>query len=238
MNTGQLVPEGVAEALQALPLPDDLTFIALAGLVFFVVANLALRLRTDVFILGAALLSMTMLLGALLPGFERLEALQQSVEEVENVGFIVNDEKLRGFQDMPGVNLAYDDNRAFPFMVINADGPKLGEISDAGAHVLLAPPIADVFTDQEMQVSIWARQNPSNPSQEFAATYIVLDTGNPPWRRFQPTPEYSEFTFRWRPPEQAEPAGALVGIWPDTSGGDGGIIVREVRVELVENLVE
>ncbi|SHK68103.1 phage tail tip protein J-related protein [Halomonas caseinilytica] len=99
-----------------------------------------------------------------------------------------------------------------------------------GTYAAIPSGATDAFEGYEVIVSIAARQPDSNASAEFAVAYSTASVGNSGWQRFSPGPTWDTYEFRYTVPEGSNSTTDYIGIWGDTAGGGGGVMIDAVNV--------
>ncbi|WP_371069144.1 phage tail spike protein [Sediminibacillus sp. JSM 1682029] len=127
-----------------------------------------------------------------------------------------------------------DDKRAGANAIIMTGGtadedPVFGKVPKNGLEKAVHKSIAG----RRIRIELWAKQPDTNASQEFAVNYYKYDPMNyTGWQRFQPTTEWTKFSFEWDVPAEIGPddSGGVM-IWPDTSGNGGSVIIDELTIK-------
>ncbi len=180
--------------------------------------------------------SVGLVTAALAPGFAGQRELRERIERVQALGYVIEGEGLDGFTDITGVTHLIVDGGALTRARIIASHPQEGELQGSGAFVTIPPPVADLFGGQEVRVTVTARRATVTPSTEYSVAYIVPYATQSAWAAFEPADKFQDQSFTYTPPDQRNPDGAWIGIWPDTSGERGAIEVLSIRVELTSSL--
>lgn len=173
--------------------------------------------------------------GALYPGVLQQRRLAAHVDHVREDGFIIQGDAITEFVMIDGVTVLVMDNGAYPRARLLATRERLPPLGGSGAFVIIPPPIADLFAGNDIIVSINARSASATPSPQYSAMYMSMSFPTNEWHTIEPLPTFTEQSFRYSARAGKNPQGAMIGIWPDTSGGRGAIEVLSIRIELAQN---
>lgn len=195
-------------------------------------------MRVDPFYPIITLAAAAMLWFALTPGLEAEERWLREIEEFEEVGYVVDLERLNELIAAPGVTTYVTGEELSIRAVLRASmGPHEG-VPSAGVFYTLPPLIARRARGRRLRVTVTARRTPNDGSESFLAAFFMFNGPDSGWQRFTPTDDFGNFEFEWQPPEEDIDRPALVGIWPSESGDDLGVELRRIRIEIVGELIQ
>ena len=91
--------------------------------------------------------------------------------------------------------------------------------------------IALSLAGKRVRISVFAKWPETNESSEFAVSYSTNDTGNSGWHHFNQDIDWKRFSFYYTVPEPVAGGVDYIGIWGDTSGLGGGVLIDNVVIE-------
>jgi len=91
--------------------------------------------------------------------------------------------------------------------------------------------IALSLAGKRVRISVFAKWPEVNESSEFAVSYSTNDTGNSGWHHFNQDIDWKRFSFYYTVPEPVAGGVDYIGIWGDTSGLGGGVLIDNVVIE-------
>ena len=132
-------------------------------------------------------------------------------------------------------NAGFGIGKAERGIVIVSTEPKPKPSGKTGAVRLeLSSDAEQAFKGQTIYVRVTARPYALRPSSKMAVVYSTNAVGNSNWKWFPIKSEDDviyEFKYDY-PAKDQKPGHDYIGIWPDTSSKDKGIVVTHVEVSL------
>jgi hypothetical protein len=100
----------------------------------------------------------------------------------------------------------------------------------SGAHLVLAEDLEYAYEKRTIEVHIEARSAGDFPAGQFEADYFAKSEFETGWVKFDLTPEFQTYTFKYEAPQRGETEGYdYVGIRPVTPDKQRIMEVRSVR---------
>lgn len=133
-----------------------------------------------------------------------------------------------GELDLEGV----DDRGLTVVRIIRLAGQDYND-PQSGPHLVLAEDIEAAMASREIEVTIEARATGEFAATAFEANYQARPGEDSDWRRFELTPEFTEYVFQWTTPPAGELGYDYFGVRPVTSGKRQSMEIRAVRFHAI-----
>jgi hypothetical protein len=98
-----------------------------------------------------------------------------------------------------------------------------------GVSVKVPDPLIGKILGRRIRVTVSARGADRDQSP-FAVAYSTGAASNSGWLVFQPTKEFTDFSFNYVVPRSAPGSGHSVGIWSDITGRDAPLAIRQITI--------
>ncbi len=159
-----------------------------------------------------------------------------SAAQIRQDGYTLSGDHLRKLTQAPGTVATFSQNQpgAFTFAVLSTNLPRGIVEPSAGVFATLGTHYADVFTGEQIKVTVRARRGRTHPLQTLQFAYFTVVAGNSGWRDFELSDTFADYSFIYSPaPHDGPNPVHYVGIWPGDGGKNETVEIQNIRVEIL-----
>ena len=151
-------------------------------------------------------------------------------------GFIVEDEDLVTLTASPGTSYKYTGAIASQasYVTVLANIARKDAPASAGVFASLGPKYENAFANQNLKITIRARQGRTKPLKHFDMGYFTSDVGDSGWIRKSLTPEWENYTMEFTPKTPVNDLDVdFLGIWPGEKGEQKTMDVQFMQIDVL-----
>ncbi|ACT60099.1 hypothetical protein [Hirschia baltica] len=192
------------------------------------------------FFSSCVLVGTILLLLALSPWSDKLPTGAMSAANLDTKDLLVKNRNLNRFITGEAGKLELSKTGDSYLLKIGVKQGELYDLPSFGPHLRLEADVEKAYAKQFLKITIIARQpanyKESGPNEKmaFEANYAANATETSGWQKFTLEPQFSEFSFEYRPPGAGDGIGNdFFALRPVTADQGFDVEVKSVRFEML-----
>lgn len=154
-------------------------------------------------------------------------------------GFTAEGENLNKLRASHGTYYKYYPKTAQDeaYVVLNSNIARKNASQSAGVFAPLGPVFEKTFAQQNLRITIKARQGKTDPLTHFDMGYFTADVGDSGWIRKSLTPQWHDFSIEFTPKTPNNKEGIdYFGVWPGEKGKNKTMEIQSMKIEVLPTL--
>jgi hypothetical protein len=177
-------------------------------------------------------LALAVVIPGIVPGKIQRDRVNMMAQEAVRSGWIVSGDGLSEFTSAAGTAAIFLPESNPRRIQARANRTREQAPGSPGLYYTLAPPLMRAYAGKEIEVSVTLRAAPSDGAERTEINFFMLNASASGWNSFEVPNDFQTVNFRWRIPVEDSDRPGLVAFWPDQSGQNKGIEVRDLSVKL------
>ena len=158
--------------------------------------------------------------------------------DIWKYGFIVQGEDLVTLTASPGTFYKYKNSGEMAskasYVTVFANIARKHAPASPGVFASLGPKYEAAFANQNLKITIRARQGRTKPLKHFDMGYFTSDVGDSGWIRKSLTPEWENYTMEFTPKTPVNDLDVdFLGIWPGEKGEQNTMDVQFMQIDVL-----